>query len=138
MLDTFFHRSAVATTYVPPQPSLIPLPANRLHSTAILPRAPKSSSYKPKKTTKIQNGSAIIANWQLALIIIGSIIAACLIAYAAYWFYKRRQAKKAVSGKGEEDEEAFKPGVNGPGEERDSLEYTGAAGRERYEDGRRD
>ncbi|KAF2027089.1 hypothetical protein EK21DRAFT_115207 [Setomelanomma holmii] len=120
MLDTtlaLLHRSAAAAL-----------------TTTLNPRAPKKSKSK-FKSKKVKVGSGSIENWKLALIIIGSIIAACLLAYAACWFYKRRQAKKRLVG----DEEKLKPEVNGPGEERGSLEYTvagaGAGGVGRYEDG---
>ncbi|OAL47692.1 hypothetical protein IQ07DRAFT_682486 [Pyrenochaeta sp. DS3sAY3a] len=85
---------------------------------------------KKKKTPKIKikGGGSAITNWKLALIIIGSIVAAILIAALIWWLYKRRQAKKAVGTKGGEDMERLEPEKR----ERGSLDDVEGA----YRDGR--
>lgn len=87
---------------------------------------PRKKNKTPK--IKIKGGGAAITNWKLALIIIGSIVAAILIAVLIWWLYKRHQAKKAVGAKKGEDMERLEPEKR----ERGSLDDVEGA----YRDGR--
>lgn len=90
---------------------------------------PHLDARKKKKTPKIKiKGGSAITDWKLALIILGSIIAAILIAVLIWWLYKRQKAKKALAAKEGTDMERLEPEKR----ERGSLDEGEGA----YKDGR--
>ncbi|KAF1949294.1 hypothetical protein CC80DRAFT_555501 [Byssothecium circinans] len=74
------------------------------------------SKTKPKsKGNKIKVGTIQVENWKFVLIVIGSIVALCLLAWLTWWLWKKRRAKSVKEE--DEDKEMLQPGINGPSED---------------------